>query len=413
MPHEPDHRALRADPKLLEEALEKSRTSGRVAVELATVAVYFIHDKRFTDALRIFDRVLSSPNHDLSAYCNALWVVQQDNTGLPIDEARSRRYLELSLPHATLNPPIWLNAAGVLLELGETDHAVELLRLAARRNVPLAKHFESPLMEPVKQHALWPVLEKESQPSRWKHLSPYEVWRANTPKQMVDQLLGWLDDADPRVAHGALRQLIWWREEDCDDGHGGRAFPELLEWLEKLGAEIDARITTERLGDCIERDIDGLQPDGAASKNGPYAFEAAYSFHILVCNTVWERAASVIARLSDRLERALTSSDFAVRAQVLNALARSTWNPQSKAVITEKLQQPLVEFVRHFAKGPGLSDVPRQHVEDIRNAVWVLDALGALSFVRTEVQTIVDKSRGELWDDFTRGDFIKRLSGSR
>lgn len=111
------------------------------------------------------------------------------------------------------------------------------------------------------------------------------------------------------------------------------------------------------------------------------------------------------------LAAALTTAEPAVCAEVLNGLARSTWQPDAKTVIDTMLRERLLELVRDFARGPGLSDVSRQQVEDIRNVVHVLDALDALPLVKAEVQAIVDQARGELWDDYTRNDFAKRLSG--
>jgi len=49
-------------------------------------------------ALAHYDTVIMRTT--LQDYCNALWVVQNDNSGLPVDEKRARRYLAACLLHA-------------------------------------------------------------------------------------------------------------------------------------------------------------------------------------------------------------------------------------------------------------------------------------------------------------------------
>ncbi|MDP3500788.1 MAG: hypothetical protein Q8S33_10660 [Myxococcales bacterium] len=109
----------------------------------------------------------------------------------------------------------------------------------------------------------------------------------------------------------------------------------------------------------------------------------------------------------------MNGKDLAVRAEVLKALSRSSWNVTAMKVIADTQRAALLEFVRTFSSGPGLSDVSRQAIQDIGNAVSVLDGIGALPLVRGEVQSIIDTSRGEVWDRHTREDFVKRLGRER
>ncbi|MDP3234465.1 MAG: hypothetical protein Q8N26_16920 [Myxococcales bacterium] len=109
----------------------------------------------------------------------------------------------------------------------------------------------------------------------------------------------------------------------------------------------------------------------------------------------------------------MNGKDLAVRAEVLKTLSRSSWNVTAMKVIADTQRAALLEFVRTFSFGPGLSDVSRQAIEDIGNAVSVLDGIGALPLVRGEVQSIIDTSRGEVWDRYTREDFVKRLGRER
>ena len=85
---------------------------------------------RSRDAIRLFDELLSLESLSETTYCNALWVVQDDNTHLGVDEARARRYLARCLPHGPDNPAIFFNASAVLTELGDVQGALDQLRAA-------------------------------------------------------------------------------------------------------------------------------------------------------------------------------------------------------------------------------------------------------------------------------------------
>lgn len=64
---------------------------------------------------------------DPSFYCNVLWVLQNDNTGLPVNAARNVRFLEVCLPYAPGNPAIFYNAACLYNEMGEFENAVHCI----------------------------------------------------------------------------------------------------------------------------------------------------------------------------------------------------------------------------------------------------------------------------------------------
>jgi hypothetical protein len=93
----------------------------RLAFEYATGG-------RPREALKLFDALLPAQGLALSTYCNALWVVQDDNTHLGVDEPRARRYLDFCLPHGPDNPAVFFNACCVLSELGDLEGALARLR---------------------------------------------------------------------------------------------------------------------------------------------------------------------------------------------------------------------------------------------------------------------------------------------
>lgn len=61
----------------------------------------------------------------LEVFCNALWILQHDNTGLPVDKALNEKFLAKCLPYAPGNPAIFFNAVCVYVEMKEFDKALE------------------------------------------------------------------------------------------------------------------------------------------------------------------------------------------------------------------------------------------------------------------------------------------------
>ncbi|QRK08590.1 TIGR02996 domain-containing protein [Archangium violaceum] len=142
----------------LEQALATCQDSEELRTGLAEAATLLVRRHRYSEAVRIFDCLVEFPDLPSFAYCNALWVAQKDNTGLPVEARRSRRYLAACLPYANANPPIHLNAAGVFMELGETDAALLQLLLAASKRVDIQRHLAQPQLQPLKAHPRWPEL---------------------------------------------------------------------------------------------------------------------------------------------------------------------------------------------------------------------------------------------------------------
>jgi hypothetical protein len=393
----PGWREYLSDESLLSAALDEAQRSTVPGWHLAIAAYHMLTSRRFADALRVYDAIIERPHLELSAYNNALWVVQHDNTGLPVDEARARRYLAHAVRHAPMNPSIFLVAAGVKLELGEVDAAFENLVLAARRVVPLQDDLTRALLEPIRRHPRWPELEREAEPLRWAEPDPTQLCRELTPGAMVERLVTAFEDPDPRVAHRGLRQLVWWRDEDGNDGHGGRAHPALLGWYEAVGAAIGERVTTARVGDVIGRDL-----------RGPYAYEAAYSLDVLARNHAWEDVGAVFDPLGPSIAAALGEGDDAVVDNLLDAL---TWRRSDEARRRSIVQlvPAVVAVVDTVAAGPGLSDVARVKLDHLRHAVEVLAQLDALEVSKPALAQIVERARGEVWDRHLREELRRRL----
>jgi len=137
---------------------QKATSFDHVRRAMCREMLELIEEGAYQDALAIADALIPIYDVELYGLCNALWVVQHDNTGLPLDEARARRYLAATLTRAPANPEMHLNAAAVWIELGDEEAAMRQLLLAKRHEVDLAPHLDAPLLAPLKSHARWPEL---------------------------------------------------------------------------------------------------------------------------------------------------------------------------------------------------------------------------------------------------------------
>ncbi len=408
------YREYLSDEVALADALARAATTTEPLWDLAIASHQMIVAKRYADALRVFDVIVDRRTLDLSAYCNALWVVQHDNTGRAVDVERSRRYLRACLIHAPMNPAIHLNAAGVLIELHEYDRAIDQLMQASRRSVALDTTVNDPLLEPLRAHPRWAELSAAAQPMpRFEAslvqigLTPpstmkyeFDAWALKSlpPDQVAAALELCMEHEDPRLRHRAARQLIWWRDEDGDDGHGGFAPEPLLTWYGQLGDAIAERLSTERFVGLVERDL-------------PSAFvhDAAYTFDIIVRNPSWERITSAVAPLGPHIEVLLRAGDDAVKHQLADGLFWISAYPDAEAMLRSHVVAPLSELIDDLAGGESLSDIPKVQREQLRHAVKVLDDLNALGPCKASLVRIVAGARGETWDKYLRSDLAKLI----
>jgi hypothetical protein len=67
---------------------------------------------------------------DRSFYCNVLWALQNDNTGLPVNKALNEKVLSLCLPQGESNSAVFYNAACLYVEMDEVDLAFDCIKRA-------------------------------------------------------------------------------------------------------------------------------------------------------------------------------------------------------------------------------------------------------------------------------------------
>ena len=75
-----------------------------------------------------------SAGTSMSLLCNALWVMQKDNTGLPVDREMNEKFLEKCLPNGPIHPIIYAYAAYLYVEMNEYDKALECIDLSKKHN---------------------------------------------------------------------------------------------------------------------------------------------------------------------------------------------------------------------------------------------------------------------------------------
>lgn len=71
-----------------------------------------------------------SPCTLLEVYCNALWPLQNDNTGRPVDAKLNDFFLKRCLPYAPSNPAIYFNAACLYAEMHDVEGALDCIEKA-------------------------------------------------------------------------------------------------------------------------------------------------------------------------------------------------------------------------------------------------------------------------------------------
>jgi tetratricopeptide (TPR) repeat protein len=119
------------------------------STRLANIATALLPQNDFETVLRLYDAALEGTLHPMAAG-NPLYAVQDDWHHQGVDVTRARRYLERCLPHGVKNPAVFLNAAGVFMELGEPAEALAKLELAKKHGFDVRPHRNEKSFEPLK-----------------------------------------------------------------------------------------------------------------------------------------------------------------------------------------------------------------------------------------------------------------------
>lgn len=107
-------------------------------------------------------------SENLQLYCNALWVLQNDNTGLPVNRMLNEYFLTKCLPHGAANPAIFFNAACLWVEMNDFDKALE--------NVKLAHKYEYDMYE----YMIQQITKTDKMFSDFRKFKPFVAWLNST-----------------------------------------------------------------------------------------------------------------------------------------------------------------------------------------------------------------------------------------
>lgn len=137
----------------------KKVASDSVRRKLSHEVHRLITEGEYERALQMCDALMPYVRNDLQVLCNALWVVQSDNTSLPFDEEQARRFLRATVFRAKLNPPMHVNAAAVYAHFDDAEPVLRHLLLAKQHEQDLAPFLDDPLFDRFRTHARWNELE--------------------------------------------------------------------------------------------------------------------------------------------------------------------------------------------------------------------------------------------------------------
>lgn len=114
--------------------------------------LYALPEQRWEQVLRLFDAAIEGELMSMAA-ANPLFAVQDDFHHQGVDAVRARRYLERCLPHGEKNAAVFLNAAGVYMELAEPARALECLVAAKKGGFNVRAHRNEKLFAPLQHDA--------------------------------------------------------------------------------------------------------------------------------------------------------------------------------------------------------------------------------------------------------------------
>lgn len=326
------------------------------------------------------------------------------------------------LPHASTNPPIHLNAAGVLMELGEADAALTELVRAARRGVDLQPHLDADLLSPLRQHPHWPELEAATRAPEtrfelllaragvpdppavphpfcdWLTRNPMGMARRIHPSMVVTALALALDDDDARIRQPAARQLMLWLHATGED-LAGRLPPEWMQtWYRQIGQEIEQHISPTRLAEVIARDL-----------RGDFVHEAAHSLSVLSRIHGWSReVGAVLDVLGPVMQSLLGTSDPYIENKVADAVAHFLGNPQCPDSIHTYCLPRVMEMVEESARQGCISDFPTAK----RELLWTIVRILAKVDVRPvapALARLAAAARGDFRDESLRDRIVTLL----
>ena len=111
-------------------------------------------------------------SQNFEIYLNALWVLQKDNTGLPVNKTLNEKFLAKCLPYGPKNPAIFFNAACLRVEMLDYDMALECIQEAKKYNY---NNFNNMIKQITKTEKMF---------SEFREYKPFVEWLKNNTLNM-------------------------------------------------------------------------------------------------------------------------------------------------------------------------------------------------------------------------------------
>lgn len=118
-------------------------TSINSANSFASKGFKLVNKRKYKKAVKLFAKLLiapAEPSVESGFYTNVLWVLQNDNTGIPVNKELNQLTLQKCLPKGKEYPAIYFNACCLYVEMEDYQKAYEMIEIA------LANYYDAQTM---------------------------------------------------------------------------------------------------------------------------------------------------------------------------------------------------------------------------------------------------------------------------
>lgn len=118
-------------------------TSTNIANSFAEKGFKLVYEEKYKKAVKLFTKLLmasAEPSVESGFYTNVLWVLQNDNTGIPVNKGLNQLALQKCLPKGKEYPAIYFNACCLYVEMEDHEKAYKMIEIA------LANYFDAQTM---------------------------------------------------------------------------------------------------------------------------------------------------------------------------------------------------------------------------------------------------------------------------
>lgn len=376
-------------PKKIKQYLKNIRTE-YAQRELSSALYKLCQRQEFAEALPIAEALIEFSDLPSEALTNALYLIQPDNTGLPFDSERAKRFLAAALLYASYNPAIHLNASGVYMHLEQPEQAMRQLLLAkqvlgsehfAKRDAGfnLNDHLNDELLRPLQSHPRWGELTngllEPVQPVTW-----YEVAHECFSEQRYNDAVPALLFAWDNTRSSEIADLL-----DAISKHNGQRAGYMGEHLENLLGQNIKKANTI-LDSCSKRLhawnkfhpetltlVDYQDKETDAQEYWTYIALDDPRFCTMLTHLLKQPINIEEKRISEEVWRAIIRHLVAMRDQrmipILEELSHnaSDWMPARMATVLSPIAHQAAVNLKRFPRPEGLNTEEQQALHKLKS----------------------------------------------